>query len=67
MQRILKTIIGYCPHLQRDHEIVLEYHELHLSGRPEPDYKITVSRCDYIDECPMSRQCPIRSGSPKRP
>ena len=65
MAKIRATHCGYCPELNEDYQIEVEYSKLRYLGDPNTYYKKLGFRCEHslISECsscgPGGGDCPI--------
>lgn len=66
-RHVSKDISGYCPYLRKDNRILVTYAELNLSGKSSPQYKKVKFNCDYIEECNLRGNCPIKANAPDYP
>ncbi len=53
-------IKGYCPTLQRDHEIYADFDIQSRYLAEETQYLLSGFRCDSTRQCPNPNECPIR-------
>ncbi len=61
MSRVFRQVYGYCPYLDTDYSITIEYAVIHSLGKNEPGYKPIGASCDESDSCPYDNgnKCPI--------
>lgn len=62
----------YCPYLEEQHGVRVEYAEFSMLGATSPFYKILSYSCDCSDDCPCIQQdgqneCPVFSTAPEDP
>ncbi len=60
MSNVSRPVFGYCPYLDSEYSITVEYSVITCLGQPT-DYKPIGSHCDESAACPYSNgnQCPI--------
>lgn len=57
-KRIFRTVTGFCPIVNNDKTIELEYSELLKSGSLNEHYKAVNLKCDSCRQC-TEKYCPI--------
>lgn len=61
------SINGYCPLLEKDHTIQIDYvgGETYFGGKNR--FKKNVYDCDYASDCPYAKdkKCPIYNNAPE--
>lgn len=71
-RRITCMHYDYCPYLEEQHGIRVEYAEVRVLGAPAPGYKILSYFCNCVEDCPYPRQdkrgaCPVFITAPEDP
>ena len=61
MRHFKEPARGYCPYLERDHTIFIEYAEILLAGGQSPQERRLGYNCEFRDDCDREykKPCPI--------
>ena len=56
-----ESVRGYCPYLDGNHTILIEYAEILLAGGQPPGRKLIENLCENIEECrkEFGQKCPL--------
>ena len=57
-KHIFKNITGFCPTINGEANIEIEYSEVSILGSPREQYRAVSLDCDYSDKC-SEGYCPI--------
>lgn len=65
-------VSGYCPYLNSEHKIYVNYNEVPILGQLNYGYKKMDYSCDYCEECPSEfkdeyGRCPLFISAPSEP
>ncbi|HWR06177.1 hypothetical protein [Sporomusa sp.] len=65
MATVTRQVYGYCPYLDTDYSITVEYAVIYSLGKHEPGYKPIGADCDESEACPYDNgnKCPIYEGA----
>jgi hypothetical protein len=58
MSNVSHPVFGYCPYLDNEYSIAVEYAVITRLGQPT-EYKPLRSNCDESESCPYGNRCPI--------
>lgn len=64
--KITRTFSGFCPTLNQDYSIEVEYIDVHSDDTPNKFIQGLAS-CDFhrMFKCPKASECPIRAKAPE--
>lgn len=60
--KVRKLVTGYCPHMQQNTHIFIDYEKINVIGDSKTYLKAIGLVCDYIDDCHSLDEygrCPI--------
>lgn len=61
-RKIRKSVTGYCPQLNQNSCISIEYAEFYINGDSNTHYKALGFKCDHVSKCQYIDEygrCPI--------